>query len=144
MVPQRSQEQLSRLVQDLVLWTQEIFRIQSQLLKLDCKMADCGVVSHPKGPVVTPTDPLPLVRLKEKSISLRRTREKIHRKIEREGAIILNNKTMEILVPGGPTGESFLSWQPGEPTFLYFKKSADITSKRQPLPNLQHKKAALH
>jgi len=107
-------------------------------------MADCGVVSHPKGPIVMPTDPLPLVRLKEESISLRRIREQIRKKIEQEDAIILNSETMEILIPGGPTKESFLSWQPGEPAFLYFKKSADITSERQPLPNLQQKKAAIH
>jgi hypothetical protein len=75
-----------------------------------------------------------VVRLKEQFIALHRRRGTLIDELAAVGASILDSKTLEVILPGGPQDGSFLSWQPGEPRIAWWRAEATVDSLRRLLP----------
>lgn len=116
------------------MWTSELARIARELELLSCSLADMGVLSRTMPPRVSPRDSRAVTRAKEQMIALHRRREAVLASLGEVGATILDRQTMEIAVPGGPEPDSYLSWQPGEPRFGWWRAAPSLTSPRRRLP----------
>lgn len=121
----------SLLIKRLEIWSTEYIRINAQITDLLYQLADKGVVISNVPPTVGPADTLETIRIKEKLTALHQCQQRIIKGIDALGATLIDTTTMEILIPGGPLDNSYLSWQPGESSICYWRKKADIKSVRQ-------------
>jgi hypothetical protein len=91
------------------------------------------VIPRAARPAVGPRDSLRIARLKERLARLDQRRTAARAALDELGARILDEQTLELLLPGGPAPGSFLSWQPGEPTIAWWRATPRSEDPRQPI-----------
>lgn len=116
------------------MWTSELARVGRELEGLACNLADHGVLPPKLPPSVNRRDSMAVVRTKETMIALHKRRERLLDELGAVGGSILDPKTLEVLLPGGPVEGSLLSWQPGEPRIAWWRTEPSAASPRRPLP----------
>jgi len=103
------------------------------------QLADLGVVPHKFPPVVMPVDSMKVAKLKEQIIISAAKQKKISDNLTKLGVQLLNPSTFEIIMSGetpkDKTPPVFLSWQPGEKDFCFYRKHATLNSNRCVLKN---------
>jgi hypothetical protein len=122
------------LVRRLAFWVETLVRISRDEERLAVRLADLGVIANASPPTTSGSESPTVLRLKEELVRLGAERTSIERQLGEKGAVILDRRTLEIALPGGPRPGSVLSWQPGEPVIGWFRETPDPSSPRRPLP----------
>ncbi|MDJ0762881.1 MAG: hypothetical protein QNJ97_07830 [Myxococcota bacterium] len=120
----------------LELWAERLIRIAKEEASCRCDLADLGVIAKDAVPDIHPHDPPLVIRLKERLLLLSRQRRTTHNDMAAVGAQMLDEQTMEIILPGGPYPGSYLSWQPGETDIAWWRSDKDLNAQRRILPGL--------
>jgi len=121
------------LIRRLEFWSTQWVHIDLQRSQICEALRAAGVDPEFGGPKVGPWDSIELARLKDSLQALENGRDRILKGLGALDAVLVDTVTMEILLPGGPTEGSFLSWQPGENSFCFYRENADAA--RQVLPD---------
>ena len=124
------------LIERLKLWTERLVRVRIKKADYCCQLAEMGVITRVP-PTIDSRDRPNVVRIKEKLLAVSSEREQIRREMASMGAEILDEQTLEVLFPGGPEPDSFLSWMPGEPSIGWWRAEKDNTALRKRLPGMR-------
>lgn len=119
-------------------WTSEIMCIQIETRNCRLALADCGFVGEDYFDTYDYDTP-PVFNLKQKLSALKSREEQILLKISEAGAKIIDFRTLEIILPGGPVEDSYLSWIPGEIVIGYYRHSDCPKDKRHTIPGIDPK-----
>lgn len=122
------------LIQRLELWTERLVKLAREQERCVFALADLGIIAQGAAPAVRPTDRPAVIRLKERLLQLKTLHRSIHEELTAAGAELLDEETMEFVVPGGPLPGSFLSWVPGEPQIAWWRKTNHLSTARRALP----------
>ena len=99
------------------------------------------MITGNKAPSVESFDLPRVIRLKEKLMSLDRDWSAICGQMAQAGAEILNEHTLEVVMPSGPKPGSYLSWMPGEPCIAWWREKKELEAPRHPLLGLNGDRA---
>ncbi len=121
------------LLKRLEIWTSRFIMFKARQKEIVAALADKGSIISTLPPVINSDDSLDIIDLKRELIYFHKETLEILEQIQKIGVIVADNDTMEILMPGGPDKNSFLSWVPGEPDVMYWRKSPDTNCLRESL-----------
>ena len=122
-------------VERLQLWVERLIRIGIEARDVRCSLADAGVICGAT-PEIHSSDPPRVVRMKETLRGVMRQKRKVLTEMARIGARVADERTWEVLMPGGPTEGMFLSWILGERSVGYYRENDSLLSKRCRLPGV--------
>jgi hypothetical protein len=120
-------------VNKLEFWSAGLLRLARQQTDQRLALADRGVLARGAVPSVVREDGPAVTRIKEELLALNREETRIHEEMSKWGVTLLDAKTMEFIMPGGPEPGSVLSWTPGERALVWWRKTGDVATTRQRL-----------
>ena len=130
------------LLEQLKLWTERLMRISLESGRIHCELADLGVI--PKAPFAIGSDDGPkVIHLKERLVAAHREKKRIVADMAGIGAEILDDVTLEIVLPRGRGDDTVLSWMPGESSIGFWRERGDVASKRHPIPGNRRGRSSL-
>jgi hypothetical protein len=134
-------ENIKILLRRLEMLTSRCVILKLQTKETAAALADAGCIINSFPPDKNSNDSAEITEMKNKISYLYMEEQNYLHQIAKLGAIVLDEETMEILLPGGPGEGSFLSWVPAEPGISHWRKTASSKGARLYFGHNHHESA---